>query len=116
MYRVVDLRGLFEALGAVDFGGRSCKLKMALRDSFFGRNDGDLTVHFDDGHPVVRGDDGHDVAIQLDVAEFSSLIMGVVSFNKLYKYGLAQISDISYVNTIDRLFLTEEPPACMTWF
>jgi predicted acetyltransferase len=116
MYRVVDLRALFTALEGVDFGGQTCTLKIEARDSFFKPNDGGLVVHFDKGRPTVRDDGDYEVAIQLDVAELSSLLMGVVSFRKLYSYGLAEISDKKYVDTVNHLFRTEEPPMCMTWF
>jgi predicted acetyltransferase len=116
MYRAVDLRALFGALGAVDFGGQSCALKITLRDSFFGPNEGDVVVRFDSGRPSVRDGGDHEVAIALDVAEFSSLVMGVVSFKKLYSYGLAQISDPRYLDTMTRLFAVEDKPLCLTWF
>jgi predicted acetyltransferase len=115
MYRVVNLVGLLGTLGA-SFGFQPCKLKIGLQDSFLPENDGDVVVHFDGGAPTMREGGEHDVAIRLDVAELSSLLMGVVGFNKLYKYGLAQISDRRYVDTITRLFLTEDKPLCMTWF
>ncbi len=43
------------------------------------------------------------------MARFSSLLMGSVTFERLYAYGLAEISDAAYVPTLDRLFRT---PAC----
>ena len=52
----------------------------------------------------------------LDVASFSSLITGAVDFKSLYRYGLADISASRYVDTINKLFLTEEKPICTTPF
>jgi predicted acetyltransferase len=115
MYRVVNLRELLGALGP-GFGFQPCKLKIGVQDSFLPENDGDVVVHFDGGAPAVREDGDHEVAIRLDVAELSSLLMGVVGFHKLCNYGLAQISDPSYTETITRLFRTEDKPLCMTWF
>ena len=57
-----------------------------------------------------------DLAIQLDIAEFSVLLMGVVSFTALQRYGLATISDPWFVGIVNRLFLAEEKPMCMTFF
>ena len=60
--------------------------------------------------------DAHDVEIRLDVAEFSPLLLGVVSFRSLYLYGLAEISDTGYLETINRLFLADARPICLTAF
>jgi predicted acetyltransferase len=116
MYRVVDTRELFAKLPDHSFGGQQCRLKIALRDSFLPENGSDVTVHFTNGRAALQDEGDYDVAIQLDVAEFSALLMGVISFKSLYCYNLAAISDPRYLDTVNRLFLAEEKPVCMTWF
>jgi predicted acetyltransferase len=116
MYRVVDTRALFQRLADHDFGGQTCKLKISIDDSFLPENSGDLVVHFESGHATVQEDGDYDLAIQLDVAEFSSLLMGVVSFAALQRYSLATISDAGGIGTVSRLFHAEEKPICMTLF
>jgi predicted acetyltransferase len=116
MYRVVDTRALFEALGSCDFGGQSCALRIAVRDSFLPENAAAVVVEFDQGRPTVRDDGPHDLAIDLDVAELSSLLMGVVGFRELYRYGLAEISDPRQIDLVSRLFAVAEQPICLTWF
>jgi predicted acetyltransferase len=116
MYRVIDTAGLFRLLGGRDFNGQSCRLKIVARDSFLPENDGAVVVHFADGRPQLGGDGHHEVEIQLDIAEFSSLVMGVVPFKRLYAYGLAEISDPGYLGVVNRLFETDEPPVCTTLF
>jgi predicted acetyltransferase len=116
MYRVIDTPGLFRLLGEHNFGGQSCRLKLDIHDSFFPENEGSTIVHFRQGRPeVVEGGD-YDLAVELDVADFSSLIMGSVRFRSLVQYGLATISDSSMVDAIDRLFRTERKPMCTTPF
>lgn len=116
MYRVVSTRALFERLAGHDFGGQTCKLKITVDDSFLPENAGALVVHFQNGHATVHEGDDYDLAIRLDVAEFSSLLMGVVSFSALQRYSLAAISDAQFVGTTNRLFQAEEKPICMTLF
>ena len=116
MYRVVNTRALFERLAHRDFGGQTCKLKLTINDSFLPENGGELVVHFRSGHATVQEGGDYDLAIQLDIAEFSALLMGVVSFTALQRYSLATISDARDVGTINRLFLAEEKPICMTLF
>jgi predicted acetyltransferase len=116
MYRVVNLRALFERLADHDFGGQTCKLKFTIDDSFLPENGGELVVHFLNGRATVQEGGDHDIAIQLEIAELSSLLMGVVSFTALQRYSLATISDASAIGTVNRLFLAEEKPICMTLF
>ncbi len=116
MYRVVDVPGIFAILREHDFGGQTLRLKLTVRDSFIPENNGDVVVHFNNGRPVVAGDSDSDTQISLDVAEFSSLLMGCVSFRSLHNYGLARISDPAHVDAVDRLFRAERKPLCLTNF
>jgi predicted acetyltransferase len=116
MYRVIDTPGVFRLLRNHDFGGQDCALKLTVRDSFFPENDGSTIVHFRQGRPSVQPSGEHDVEVGLDVAEFSSLLMGSVRFSSLYRYGLAEISNDRAVDQIDRLFAVAAKPICTTPF
>jgi predicted acetyltransferase len=116
MYRVIDTERFFTILGEQSFSDQNCRLKIALRDSFLPANDGAVVVDFADGRPQLRDTDDYEVEVRLDVAEFSSLVMGVIPFGRLYEYRLAEISDPRYIPTIDRLFATAAPPVCITRF
>jgi hypothetical protein len=52
----------------------------------------------------------------MNIPEFSSLAMGVVDLRTLVRYGLARISANDRVETVARLFRTEQKPVCMTDF
>jgi predicted acetyltransferase len=116
MYRVVDTRAAWAALASVDFGGETLRLRLHARDSFQPANDGAVTVAFQDGRPRVIEDGQHDVALSLDVAEFSSLLMGAVDLESLYLYGLADVSDPGWLPRLTRLFSTPRKPICTTPF
>jgi predicted acetyltransferase len=116
MYRVVDLAGLFGALAQADFGGQSCRLRIDLHDSFLPEQSGALVVHFAEGRATVVPAGDYDVSISLPVAECSSLLMGVLPFSRLHRYGLAEISDARAIPLLDRLFGSIEPPVCVTRF
>ncbi len=64
----------------------------------------------------MTDDPDHDVAVALDVAEFSSLLMGAVGFRSLYDFGLATISDPAHIATVDRIFAADQKPICTTAF
>ena len=80
-------------------------------DIFLPENDEKLVIHFQKGKPkVISNKEEFDVEISIEIARFSSLIMGAVSFKRLYEYNLVQITDKKYIGLLDKLFRTEEPP------
>jgi len=115
MYRVIDLPQLFKTLENHNFGNVSCRLQIDLTDTFMPHNAGKYLIDFVDGRARLTHDEAYEVAIQLDVAEFSSLIVGAIRFEKLYEFGLVAISDPTYVDNIDRLFAAPKP-ICLTRF
>jgi predicted acetyltransferase len=125
MYRVVDVPRIFDLLsahefGTLAFGARTCTLRLTIGDSFLPENDGSMVLQFEGGH-VERldgrvQDAAYGVEVRLGIADFSSLLAGTVDFWSLYRYGLADVSDESYVKTINRLFAVEQKPMCTTGF
>ncbi|MGD2205874.1 MAG: GNAT family N-acetyltransferase [Anaerolineae bacterium] len=116
MYRVIDIAGMFDLLAERDFGGQTCILKLTIEDSFLPENAGSILLRFKEGF-VRRLEDGEpDVEVGLDIAEFSSLLAGTVSFRSLYRYGLVDISDLAYVDTINHIFAVQQKPMCTTQF
>lgn len=116
MYRVIDTDVFFRALSGHTFGGQTCHLKISLKDSFLPENEGSRIMHFADGIAVEASDSEYDLEIRMDVAEFSSLVMGTVDFKHLYRYALADISDPSAVETVQKLFKVDEKPMCTVVF
>jgi len=115
MYRIIDAPRLFTVLEDHNFGNVTCRLKISLADSFFPENAGSYVLDFQNGRASVVDEDHGEVEIALDIAEFSSLVVGAVNFNTLYEYGLASLSDNVYVAVIDRLFAAPKP-ICLTEF
>jgi predicted acetyltransferase len=116
MYRVIDVPGMFALLHERDFGGQTCTLELDIVDSFLPENAGSTLLRFERGH-VNRIDGGeHDVKVRLGIAEFSSLLVGSVDFYSLFRYGLVEISDVAYVNIVNRIFAVEQKPMCTTSF
>ena len=116
MYRVVDTRAAWEALAGIDFGGETLRLRLHARDSFRPANDSPITVAFTDGRPSLIEESQHDVALDLDIAEFSSLLMSAVDLESLYLYGLAEVSDPTWIPRLTRLFATPRKPITTTPF
>jgi predicted acetyltransferase len=115
MYRVIDVKSAFEVLKDHSFGGQDCRLRIDVEDKFYPENQGSYIIHFEKGIPHIGRND-FEVSIRLEISDFSSLIMGVVPFERLYTYGLAEISDSGYLDVVTRLFAWPEKPVCVTEF
>lgn len=117
MYRVIDVPRLFVVLRDHNFSGQTCRIKLVITDSFLPENDGEWVLDVVDGRAHLQPPAApHDVILKLDVAEFSSLVTGAVEFHSLARYGLAQLSDPGYTETIHRLFYADQKPICLTPF
>ncbi|HUV53742.1 MAG TPA: GNAT family N-acetyltransferase [Candidatus Krumholzibacteriaceae bacterium] len=116
MYRVIDSRGIWEEMADHSFNEVNLRVKLTVRDSFIPENDGSVVVHFTDGKPEVVDGGDYDVEASMDVSWFSSLVMGVVDFRKLWAYGRAEVSDESYIDTLDRLFYADKKPETIEEF
>jgi len=117
MYRIIDARELFAQLADHDFNGHDGSLKLEIKDSFLRANNGSLVLRFDEGKPHIldRGAE-YDVAMRIDVADLSSLVLGAVSLRSLNDYGLVKLSDPTQLQWLDDLFACRDKPVCMTAF
>ncbi len=116
MYRVLDVPRLFEQLSGHNFGGQTVNVRLNLRDSFWPACDGSWMLAVKNGSITLNPNAQPDVEIGLNIAEFSSLMVGATSFGQLLKYGLAEISDGRFADTIHQLFYTPDKPLCHTAF
>ncbi|HDQ71737.1 MAG TPA: GNAT family N-acetyltransferase [Chloroflexi bacterium] len=116
MYRVSDVPRMFELLAERDFGGQTCQLELIIDDNFLPENAGSTYLRFEEGRVRLVDGPDRDVTVSMDVADFSSLLAGAVTFRRLYQYSLAEISDVGYLDVLDRIFAVAEKPVCMTGF
>jgi predicted acetyltransferase len=85
-------------------------VKFAVTDDFFEVNNEAVIVHFKDGRASVEPEAAYEVEVSLAIADFSSLLMGAVTFRSLYQYGLAKVSDEKYLPIINSLFMVSQQP------
>jgi predicted acetyltransferase len=116
MYRVIDTKGIFRLLRNHDFNGQNCRLRITLRDTFLPQNAGSLTIHFKNGLAMLARTENADVEIFMDIADFSSLIMGAVGYRNLFDYGLSDISEENYLDVVHNIFKVASKPICHTVF
>ncbi len=116
MYRVLDVKKLFEILSTHNFNNQSCRIKLTIIDDFFKANDGSIILDFNDGKVTICSREDFEVEVELKIADFSSMVMGAVNFKTLIQYGLSKISDEGYIDTVNKIFMTDKKPMCMTHF
>lgn len=116
MYRVIDTGGIFRVLANHQFGRQSYRLKLSIQDSFLKVNSGSIILEFNDGRFSTKKGGKFDVEVSLDVADFSSLLVGSVDYGSLYRYGLTEISDEKYIDTVTDTFKVRQKPICETMF
>jgi len=116
MYRVIDTPGLFRTLKNHNFNNQTCRMKITISDSFLESNNKSFFVSFKDGRAEMKTKGNSEVEIRLDVAEFSSMILGVIDFKSLYLYKLAEISNIDFLETVNKIFLSDVKPITTTQF
>ena len=116
MYRVIDVKGIFRILKNHCFNNQDCVLSINLKDSFLPQSKSSVAVRFENGLPHMESGGKCDVEVSMDIADFSSLIMGAVEFRSLYEYGLAEISDEGCLDIVDKIFRVEQKPICHTVF
>jgi predicted acetyltransferase len=114
MYRILNNKRFFNELSNNNFNKESIRVKFIIHDNFYPENSGEFTVHFRDGKPTIS--EGHDVTVSMNIEHFSSLLMGVVDFRKLWTYSLAEVSDESYLEQLDRLFHVSRKPETIEEF
>ncbi len=116
MYRMTSLPLLVKAIAHRNFNDMNCQLTVRVRDSFCPEHSGVYSLRFVEGRLCEAGEGVPSaIAIELDVAELSSLFMGSVEFSTLYRLGKVQVEPEA-VNRLSRLFWYPMRPECVTSF
>jgi len=116
MYRVLDVKAVFASLQNYSFGRYTGAITFDLKDNLIAANDGRLVVQFSDGRPEISVAASGEITLTMDIAEFSSLMMGSVRLRTLLDYRLAEISDPERLPALDRAFSFPHKPLTVTSF
>lgn len=110
MFRVIDVPGIFNELRGVNFNGQNAVVEITVKDTFCPENAGSTIVEFADGHPRVSEARTTDAKIDLDISDFSSLLMGSIDVRTLHRLGLAEIQSERELALLDRIFMFGQMP------
>ena len=116
MYRICNVEAFFADIQSSRFGNLSLTLKVNVNDSFIMENNRAFVLEFCDGQCKVGASASADVELNIDIAEFSSLVMGCTNLKHLVRYGKAVLSNTAYLGVLSRSFSLDEKPVCLTYF
>lgn len=130
MYRILSLEQFLAATPGRDFGGVTAEVALTVRDGFRPANAGEYRLRVERGHAEMRrlgaqgpgstgvsgvSGSGARVAMGIDIAELSALLMGSVDVAGLYRVGKADVAAAD-VPLLQRLFRVDQQPQCVTSF
>ena len=104
MYRIVDIPLFFSLLEDYSFGEHDITIRWQITDTLLYDGATSVTVQFKDGHPNVNSPSDPDVTIYIDISDFSSLMMGVVSLERLVWLQRVELSDRKKLTICNDMF------------
>ena len=118
MYRVLNVEKFLASLKSNFLNiSNHITVSFKINDSFLTKNEKEYHVQFEKGFLESLPEDSKtDVQIEIDIADFSSLIMGTVNFSTLYYSELVKISQPKFISTLDALFRNGISPITIEQF
>jgi predicted acetyltransferase len=115
MYKILDTNQFFESLNGVCFGKENISIAWKLKDTLHGRCQ-DINVRFHEGTAEIMEDADTEAEVEISLSDFTSLMMGSVDFQSLYRLGLVRVSDETKIPSIHSIFSIFTKPQCLTAF
>ncbi len=116
MYRVLDLERFVNILGKRDFNGANLSLVFNISDTMLEKNNRRFDLNLENGRISNTKSAQNSIEIKLDIADFSSLMMGSISLESLYRHQRADISEPKKTPATDAALKPVEKPRCWTMF
>ena len=116
MYRICDIEGFIANIADVNFGGLNMNVLIYVTDNFIPENNKTFTLKFENGRCTIDDSAEPDMKMAIDIAEFSSVVMGCANLKQLVKYGKARVGDATRLDELSRAFALDEKPVCVSYF
>ncbi|MGF2616290.1 GNAT family N-acetyltransferase [Rossellomorea vietnamensis] len=120
MYRIINCINFFKDLKKKNHQfnpGVTLSVQFSINDDFYPSNSMSFIVAFEKGKIVEVNEKGsYDVEIKMNIAEFSSMVMGVENAHFFLRLGLMEISDSGYRKIINSLFQMDSKPVVVKAF
>jgi len=118
MYKIIDIKKFLMHLSNQYDNAISCKISLTVHDSFHFDCPQKWLLIFEKGNLTIDEymPNSAEAEMEIDISDFSSLVMGVVEARKLYQYGKLKLNNPEYLSTINQLFAQSKKPLCTTAF
>ncbi|WP_409275279.1 enhanced intracellular survival protein Eis [Neobacillus sp. SCS-31] len=116
MYKIIDIEKMIGDLEGRVFGNVSACFSLLVHDSFDTAAPVTIIVRLEDGKLSKGKAEYSQFNIELDIADFSSLMVGAVGFRKLHRFGRLKLSKPEFAPLMEKAFQGDEKPICTTPF
>ena len=116
MYKITSVQNVLHSLQKHQFGPGEITLELQLEDSFQPEYGGSFVIGFANGRASLGDRLPSATSMRIEIANFSSLLLGCVNLSDLHRLGLATVSEASKVPLLDSIFRLPRAPICITDF
>jgi len=116
MYRIINIEKFIENLGTYPFNNETITVGLNIIDSFIKENSRRVVINFREGKATLSPKEKAEVDLSIEISDLSSLLMGAVSFKKLFNFGRVIVNHTDQVKRLDHLFANMQKPLCITAF
>lgn len=110
MYKIADPIMFFKNLQSSSFDEDRLIIRFELENELFTKN-GKIILTYDFSSKIfVNSEIKEDLTIKMNLARFSSIMMGALSFKTAVSHDLVTISKEKYIDRVDNLFRTKNKP------
>ncbi|MDF9867721.1 putative acetyltransferase [Bacilli bacterium PM5-3] len=113
MYKILDIKQAFELYNYRNYNNVNLKTKIIIVDEY--KHENEIYVEFVNGKATTTNTTS-DITMKIGIADFSSLFLGCISINDLYRLGLIELDNTNYLSQLNLAYMVEAKPECNTDF
>lgn len=110
MYKISDPLKFFENLNPNIFNQEDITIKFVIQNELFPKNKKIMLTYNFAKSKIVNNEENIDLTLKMNLARFTSILMGSLSFSSAVRYGLVEIDNIKYIDCVDKLFRSKNMP------
>ena len=110
MYKIIDPLKFFETLQDNTYDTMDLTIRFELENELFPKNRKIILTYNFANKKIVQNEVTSDLTIKLNLARFSSLVIGALSFSSAVKHGLVEVNNKNHIDCVDKLLRTKNMP------
>ena len=110
MYKIIDPINFFRVLESKTYEKMDLIVSFELENELFPKNKKIILTYNFAINKIVNVNASPDITVKMNLARFSSIVMGALSFSSAVRHGLAEIDNENQIDCVDKLFRTKNMP------